>query len=95
MLISGIFNHRVKDNWAWIEETVRLCFKLSKVGMAFNLLESRSKEDDSDSGFFYAKRTDLEQKASFWSEGNYKIVSSYLPDDMTAYLYHKRGLSHE
>lgn len=88
VLISGIFNHRVKDNWAWIEETVRSCFKLSRVGMAFNLLESQSREDDIDPGFFYAKRLDLEQKAYLWSGGNYKIVSGYLPDDMTAYLYH-------
>jgi hypothetical protein len=58
------------------------------VGIAFNLLESHSKEDDLDSGFFYAKRKDLEQKASLWSGENYKIVSGYLPDDMTAYLYH-------
>jgi len=86
VLISGIFNHRVKDNWIWVEETVRLCFKLSHLGVAFNLLETQ--EDDFDSGFFYAKRQDLEQKAALWSGGNYKIVSGYLPDDMTAYLYH-------
>jgi SAM-dependent methyltransferase len=86
VLISGIFNHRVKDNWAWIEETVRLCFKLSKVGVAFNLLVSE--EDESDGTFFYAQRPDLEKKANLWSGGKYKIVSGYLPDDMTAYLYH-------
>src|SRR6202789_2181925 len=86
VFISGIFNHRVKDNWAWIGETVQSCFKLSRLGMAFNLLESQSQEDDSDTGFFYAKRADLEQKASRWSAGNYKIVSGYLPDDMTVYL---------
>ena len=86
VLISGVFNHRVKDNWAWIEETIRLCLKLSRMGVAFNLLET--KEDDHDPVFFYAKRKDLEQKAALWSGGNYKIVTNYLPDDMTAYLYH-------
>ncbi len=86
VLISGIFNHRVKDNWAWIEETVRLCFKLSRVGVAFNLLVSE--EDESDGTFFYAQRSDLERKAALWSGGKYKVVSGYLPDDMTAYLYH-------
>ena len=95
VFISGIFNHRVKDNWAWIRETVQSCFKLSRLGMAFNLLESQSQEDDRDTGFFYAKRADLEQKASLWSGNNYKIVSGYLPDDMTAYLYHSERAHHE
>lgn len=90
VFISGIFNHKVKDNWIWIEKTVRACFNLSRLGMAFNLLESRSREDDFDSGFFYAKRIDLEQKASLWSGGNYKMIYSYLPDDMTAYLYRSK-----
>jgi SAM-dependent methyltransferase len=95
VFISGIFNHKVKDNWSWIEKTVRTCFNLSRLGMAFNLLESHSREDDLDSVFFYAKRTNLEQKASLWSGGNYKMIYGYLPDDMTAYLYHSKGLSHE
>jgi len=95
VFISGIFNHKVKDNWTWIENIIRSCLKLSRWGVAFNLLESQSQEDDSDAGFFYAKRTDLEQKASLWSGGNYKIISGYLPDDMTAYLYHREGLRHE
>jgi SAM-dependent methyltransferase len=86
IFISGIFNHRVKDNWAWIEETIKLCLKLSRLGVAFNLLETQ--ENDHDPVFFYAKRKDLEQKAALWSGGNYKIVANYLPDDMTAYLYH-------
>jgi len=86
VFISGIFNHRVKDNWAWIDETVRLCFKLSRVGVAFNLLETQV--DEHDPVFFYAKRTDLESRAERWTGGNYKIVSGYLTDDMTAYLYH-------
>ena len=95
VFISGIFNHKIKNNWTWIEKTVRTCFNLSRLGMAFNLLESHSREDDLDSSFFYANRVDLEQKASFWSGGNYKIVSGYLPDDMTAYLYRSKGPSHE
>ena len=86
VFISGIFNHRVKNNWAWIEETVRLCFKLARVGVAFNLLEGGKEE--SDTTFFYAQRKDLEMKAKLWSAGKYKIVNNYLPDDMTAYLYH-------
>jgi len=95
VFISGIFNHKIKNNWAWIEKTVQSCFKLSRLGMAFNLLESHSPEDDLDTGFFYAKRIDLEQKASLWSGGHYKMIYGYLPDDMTAYLYHSKGPSRE
>jgi hypothetical protein len=86
VFISGIFNHRVKDNWAWIDETVRLCFKLSRSAVAFNLLETQKNEHDP--VFFYAKRGDLERKAELWTGGNYKIASGYLTDDMTVYLYH-------
>jgi len=89
ILISGIFNHKIKDNWTWIGETVKACLKISKLGVAFNLLET--KDDHEDSVFFYAKRKDLEQKASLWSVGKSKIVTGYLPDDMTAYLYHPGG----
>jgi SAM-dependent methyltransferase len=89
ILISGIFNHKIKDNWTWIAETVQACLKFSRLGVAFNLLET--KDDYEDSVFFYAKRKDLEQKASLWAEGRSKIVTGYLPDDMTVYLYHPGG----
>lgn len=89
VLISGMFNHKVKNNWAWIEETVKLCLKLSRLGVAFNLLETL--EDRDDPTFFYAKRKDLEQKASLWSGGRSKIIHGYLPDDITAYLYTPGG----
>jgi SAM-dependent methyltransferase len=89
ILISGVFNHKVKDNWTWIEETLRLCLKLSRLGVAFNLLETH--EDNDDTSFFYAKGKDLEQKADLLSAGRFKIVRGYLPDDMTAYLYKREG----
>lgn len=85
ILVSGAFNHQVKDNWEWIERTVRACLDLSDKGVAFNLLDARDPDKDPD--LFYADLATLERKAALWSGGRYKIVSGYLPYDLTAYLY--------
>jgi len=85
IFISGIFNHRIKDNWAWIEQTVKACLALSTKGLAFNLLNLEGGWLDSE--LFYAQPQVFEEKVKLWSGGKYKIVTGYLPEDMTAYLY--------
>jgi SAM-dependent methyltransferase len=84
--ISGVMNHKVRDNWAWIEKLVKKAFSLSKIGLGFNLLIDATPWKDSD--LFYANPKVLEEKAKQWSKGNYKIVRGYLAEDMTAFLYH-------
>ncbi len=85
VLISGVFNHRVRDNWAWMDQMVKAAKGLTRKGLAFNLLSSEQGEWDPE--LFYANPQDLERRVKDWSGGNYKMVSGYLPGDITAYLY--------
>jgi len=87
VFISGIFNHRVSDNWGWMERTVKGCLSLAERGVAFNVLNLEAGWYDRD--LFYVHPGALEEKVRLWSGGNYKMVSGYLPEDVTAYLYKK------
>ena len=62
---------------------------MARKGLAFNLLSNEQGEWDPE--LFYANPQELERRAREWSGGNYKIVTGYLPGDMTVYLY---GASH-
>ncbi len=85
VFVNGVFNHKVKDNWAWIESMVGRAFASARRGMAFTMLKKEPGWMDQD--LFYADPLELEQKVRFWSGGKYKIVAGYLPEDMAAYLY--------
>ena len=86
VLINGVLNHRVKNNWAWIEQMVKASLVLAERGVAFNLLNSEAEGEWGDRDLFYANPKVLEEKLRQWSRGNYRIVKGYLPEDMTAYL---------
>jgi SAM-dependent methyltransferase len=86
VFINGVFNHKIKDNWAWIEKMVTQAFASSRKGMAFTILNRESGWLDND--LFYADPKELEEKIKLWSGGKYKIVMGYLPEDMAAYLFH-------
>jgi len=86
VVINGLFNHKVRDNWSWIEQMVLQTMKASERGLAFSLLNLEGGWMDSD--LFYADPVFLEEKLKLWSRGNYKIIKDYLPEDLTAYLYH-------
>ncbi len=85
VFVNGVFNHKVRDNWAWIEQTVKRSLESSNEGMAFSLLNLEAGWPDSD--LFYAHPTELEERARRWTGGKYKILKGYLPEDMTVYLY--------
>ncbi len=85
VFVNGVFNHKVKDNWAWIESMVGRAFASARRGMAFTMLKKEPGWMDQD--LFYADPLELEQKVTLWSGGKYKIVAGYLPEDMAAYLY--------
>ena len=84
--ISGVMNHKVRDNWAWVEKMAKGALRLARIGLGFNLLIDETPWKDSD--LFYANRKLLEEKISQWSGGKYKMVSGYLAEDITAFLYH-------
>lgn len=86
VIINGVFNHKVRDNWAWIERMVKWGLESSRAGMGFTMLNRKIGWLDKD--LFYARPEELEEKVKLWSGGNYKIMMDYLSEDMTAYLYH-------
>ncbi|HTC21104.1 MAG TPA: class I SAM-dependent methyltransferase [bacterium] len=87
VFVNGVFNHKVKDNWAWIDQMVRQSLESAREGMAFSLLNLEVGWLDSD--LFYAHPRELEERARQWSGGKYKLFKGYLPEDMTVYLYKK------
>ena len=85
VFVNGVFNHKVKDNWAWIEEGVRRSLAVARKGMAFTILNGELSFMDKD--LFYTDPTELEKRVKEWSGGKYKIAKDYMPEDMAAYLY--------
>ncbi|MGH7739306.1 MAG: class I SAM-dependent methyltransferase [bacterium] len=85
LLVSGLFNHRIRDNWGFLEQMVGRARTLARKGFAFNLLSSE--DGNWDEELFYVNPQELERRVRDWSGGNYKIVMGYLPGDVTAYLY--------
>jgi len=85
VFVNGVFNHKIKDNWAWIEAMVRQALAASRLGMAFTMLNREIGWLDEE--LFYTTSGELGRKAALWSGGNYKIVTGYLPEDMTVYLF--------
>lgn len=86
VFVNGVFNHKIKDNWAWIERMVGQAFAGAKEGMAFTMLNRETGWLDED--LFYTTPRELEEKTKLWSAGKYKIAMGYLPEDMAVYLYH-------
>lgn len=86
VLINGVFNHKVRDNWAWMEQTLLKAFALAEKGLAFNALSLEAGWMDPE--LFYANPRLLEEKVREWSRRNYKIVKGYLPEDITVFMYH-------
>ncbi len=85
VFVNGVFNHKIKDNWAWIENMVARAFSCARKGMAFTMLNRETGWLDSD--LFYTTPEELERKAGHWSGGKYKIVTGYLAEDMAVYLF--------
>ncbi len=86
VLINGVFNHKVRDNWGWMEVMVPQAFAASGMGLAFNLLNVEGGWLDSE--LFYANPRTLEEKVKVWSKGKYKIIKGYLPEDISVFMYH-------
>lgn len=85
VFVNGVFNHKVKDNWGWIQGMVERSMACARKGVAFTLLKRENAWMDKD--LFYANPRELERKVRLWSGEKYKIVAGYLPEDMAVYLY--------
>jgi SAM-dependent methyltransferase len=89
IFINGVLNHKVKDNWAWIERMVKAAYSLAEGGVGFNLLNADVEGEWGDRDLFYADPKVLQEKVGQWSGGNYRIVTGYMPEDITAYMLHQ------
>jgi SAM-dependent methyltransferase len=85
VFVNGVFNHKIKDNWAWIESMVARALSCARKGMAFTMLNREIGWLDRD--LFYTTPEELGKKAAFWSGEKYKLVTGYLPEDMAVYLF--------
>jgi SAM-dependent methyltransferase len=85
VFINGVFNHKIKDNWSWIERMVTRAFSSARKSVGFTILNREVGWLDQE--LFYADPKELEEKVKLWSDGKYKIVKGYLAEDMTAYLF--------
>ena len=85
VLMSGLFNHRVKDNLESVREVVGSAWSLTTRALAFNILRQESGWADPE--MYYAKDTDLKAVAEELAPGRWKTVVGYLPEDITVHLY--------
>jgi SAM-dependent methyltransferase len=84
VLINGVFNHKFRDNWTWIEAMVRGALSVAEKGVAFNLLDREAGWMDPD--LFYVSPSEALERASLWSGGKARSVQGYLPEDFTLHL---------
>lgn len=84
VVLSGIFNQKIRDNRRWIQEGVNVALRAAKVGVAFNLLAPR--RDKKNEGFFYPTYSDLEFFRECFGVSCYYHVDLWL-DDVVFYLY--------
>jgi SAM-dependent methyltransferase len=87
ILINGVFNHKVRDNWEWVGKTISALLPLAEKGLAFTVLNAEREWEWGDQDLFYADPKILRKKADQWSGGRFEMVRDYLPEDITVYLY--------
>ena len=85
VFMSGLFNHKVRDNWGWIRQVAGTALDLAEQGIGFNLLADSHPDPDPD--FFYASKKDLGEFAESLAPGRWRHGPSHVPDDLTIFLY--------
>lgn len=85
VVMSGLFNHRVQDNLAQVREVVGAALPLARQGLAFNILRHENGWQDPE--MFYARDSEMEALAEEFAPDRWRIVTGYLPEDLTVYLY--------
>lgn len=86
-VVSGVFNNRLQDNWAFLTQVLQLLFPRVRRGLAFNALSAYV--DYKDAGLYYA---DPEQVFRFCKEmlspavnlrHDYEVKAGVLPFEFT------------
>jgi SAM-dependent methyltransferase len=96
VLISGVFNNKQPDNRGFYRETVRTCFAMADVGMAFNMMSHYV--DFYDPELFYEKpeevfrfaKTELTPYVAL--RNDYEVKPGVIPFEFAVYLYKRAAL---
>lgn len=83
---SGTFNHKHEHNETYIRETIKNMYKLSRKGLAFNLLSLYTPPNMKDNSMFYYYDPDKIFEFCKSLTENVKLKHDYLPNDFTIAL---------
>lgn len=91
VIISGVFNNKIKDNQKFYQEILEQCFSMAKRGVAFNLLSYYV--DYYDDSLFYERPEKIfryikENISPYVTIRNdYQVKPGILPFEFTGYIY--------
>jgi SAM-dependent methyltransferase len=94
VLINGVFNNRVSDNWGFLTEALRILRSAATAGIAFNCLSTYV--DYQDENLFYVDPSKVfnfckRQLSQFVClRHDYRIRQNVLPYEFTIYVYLNR-----
>ena len=87
VLASGAFNYKVPDQSLYLSTMIQKMMRLSKKGVALNVLSSLTPADQKDESFFYYCDPAELMRLCLTFSSKVDIKTSYLPNDCTVYLY--------
>lgn len=88
VLISGIFNNRISDNWSFMKNVLTKCFECTTKGLAFNALSTYV--NFRDPPLFYASPEETFRFCVSELSRYVTLRHDNLPFNYTVYVYRKR-----
>jgi SAM-dependent methyltransferase len=85
--LSGVFNVRVRDNWAYLRAVVGACLRSCRRGVAFNLLHGDASLRERDR-FTVDPAEAVVRCRRLPGVGRVRLVDHYHPNDLTLHLTH-------
>lgn len=85
VFLCGVFNHKVRNNAAWIRRGVGEGLKLARRGLAFNLLSPSAFPKDPD--FYYPEPAELLEIVESLPARRKRARVDEVLEDVTVYLY--------
>jgi SAM-dependent methyltransferase len=88
ILMSGLFNIQLLNNWEFFKDVIYKIFPFFTHGIAFNVLAYDKLVNEP--GLYYFNMDQLVVFLNSLPNTHFSIVSQYLDQDQTVYLYKKR-----
>jgi hypothetical protein len=85
--LSGVFNVKVKDNWAYMRGLLKCVLKQTKKAVAFNALNAEAGLKEKDR--FMVRAEDLVAFGKGLGIRKVQLLDHYHPMDLTLFLYLK------